>query len=133
MQIGQHEPGPEHHGRMHVVPTGMGPVRHGRAIRAITLRVRNGKGVDVGPQRKRGTVTAPVPDVTDEPGTYREHTRPQPGLLEPRLDGGGRTELLVAELRVHVQVTPERDKFGTQRLRQRAGKRSFRGKIGLGL
>ena len=51
----------------------------------------------------------------------------QPGLLQPLLDRRGGAELLVAELGVHVQVAPERDEFGAQRLGERAGKLGFPG------
>jgi hypothetical protein len=133
VELGQHEPGAEHDGRVHVVSAGVRPVGHLGPIRALTLRVRDGQAVDVGAQGEHGALAVPLPDVADEPGSDGEHARREAGLLQPGLDRGGRTELLIAELRVHVQVAPELDEFGTERLRQGAGKNRFPGLIGFGL
>lgn len=53
-------------------------------------------------------------DVAHEAGPGVEHAGREPGQLQPRLEGGGGTELLVAQLRVPVQITAEGDQLGTE-------------------
>ncbi len=48
-------------------------------------------------------------------------------LLQARLECRGGAELLVAELRVHVHVAPERNELGTQGVGQGAGERCSQG------
>lgn len=132
MQAGQHETGAEHHGGVDVVAAGVGAVGHGGAVRALTLRVRDGQGVDVGAQREHGYGGVAGSDVTDEPGAHGEDPGFETGQFQPRLDRRGGPELLGAQLGVHVQVPPERDEFGTQGLRQGARKHVPDG-FGLGL
>ncbi len=120
VQPGQHEAGAEDDGGVHVVAAGVGAVGRGGAVRAVTLRVRDGQGVDVGAQREHGYGGVAGADVTDEAGADGEDARFETGGLQPCLDRGGGPELLVAQLGVHVQVAPERDEFGTQELRQGA-------------
>lgn len=133
LEVGEDEPRTQHHGRVNVVSARVCPVGHGRPVRALGLHVRDGQAVDVGAQGEHGPLAVPLPDVTDEAGPDGEHARLQPGLLQPLLDRRGGAELLVAELRVHVQVTPEQHEFGVQFVAQRTGKRGFPGKIDLGL
>lgn len=153
MQLGEDEPGAEDDGRVHVVAAGVRAVGHGRAVRAVTLRVRDGQRVDVGAQGEHAasavdrtvpyavpcpvpfalprTFTGVDPDVTDEPGPDVEHAGLEARLLQACLECRGGAELLVAELRVHVQVAPERDQLGTQGVGQGAGERCSPGDIGL--
>lgn len=133
VQVGEDETGAEHDRRVDVVAAGVGAVGHGRAVRAVTLRVRDGQRVDVGAQRQHGAYVVRVPDVTDESRADGENPRLQARLLQARLDRRGGAELLVAELRVHVQVATERDEFGAQCLGQRAREQRLPGEIGLGL
>lgn len=71
--------------------------------------------------------------VAHESGPGGEHLRAESGLLQPGLDGRGGTELLVAELGVHVQISPEGDQLGPQRVGQCAGQGGTLGQIGIGL
>ncbi len=137
VQFREDEAGAEDHGGVHVVAAGVRPVGHGRAVRALGLGVGDGQAVDVGPQGEHAGPSVPLlarhADVTDEPGSDVEYARLEAGPLEPLLDRGCRAELLVAQLRVHVQVAPERDELGAQSVGQRTGKHGSPGKIDLGL
>lgn len=137
VQVGEDQAGAEDGGGVHVVAAGVGAVGHGRAVRALGLGVRDGQAVDVGPQGEHAGTSVPLlalyADVTDESGSDGEYARFEAGPLEPLLDRGRRAELLVAQLRVHVHVAPERDELCAQGVGQCAGKYGFAGKIDLGL
>jgi hypothetical protein len=137
VQFGQDETGTEDDGGVHVVAAGVRAVGHGRAVRAVALHVGDGQAVDVGPHGKHAGAPGPLfalyTDVTDEPCPDGEYARLEAGPLQPLLDRGCRAELLVAQLRVHVQVASERDELGAQSVGQRTGKYGSPGKIDLGL
>ncbi len=139
MQGREDEAGAEDDGGVHVVPAGVGAVGHLGAVGAVGLAVRDGQGVDVGPQGEHARPAGPLSrlgagaDVADEPGADGQHTRCQTGPLQPFLDRGGGAELLVAQLGVHVEVATEGHELRAQRVRQGAGQHGFTGSVGLGL
>ncbi|RPK92834.1 hypothetical protein EES46_07905 [Streptomyces sp. ADI98-10] len=124
VEPGEHESRPEHGGGVHVVPAGVRPVGHGGPVGHARLGVRDRQRVDVRPQRQHGRHPVPLPHVTHEPGPDGENLRLQPGLLQPVLDGGGGTELLVAELGMHVQIPAEGDQLSTEFVGEPAGQRT---------
>lgn len=136
VQFGEHQAGAEHHGGVDVVTAGVGAVGHGGPVGAAGLHVGDGQRVDVGAQGEHGGVGAGLlvrPDVTDHPGPAGEYAGAQAHALQALLDRGGRAELLVAQFRVHVEVSPERHEFRAQCLGQRAGEHRSPGEIDLGL
>lgn len=120
VELGEDQSGAEDGGGVDIVSAGVGAVGHGGAV-GDGLDVGDGQRVEVAADRQHGQALGPGADVTDEPGAGRQDLRREAGRLQAGLERGGRTELLVPELGVHVQVPAEGDEFGAQGFGQRSG------------
>ena len=113
-EVGEHETGAEHRGRVHVVPA---RVRHpglgGRAGEAALVGQR--QRVDV---RAEQHARALRPDVADEARAGQE-LRGETGPLQPGGDPRRRADLAVARLGMRVEVTPEGDELFVVRREER--------------
>jgi hypothetical protein len=108
---GQEQAGAQQDGRVHVVPAGVAGVRHGRPVRHGLL-VRDGQRVQVRAQRHQGTGSRTVgPDVGYQPRPLGQDHRTQAGRGKPEPDLPCRPVLVIADLRMSMQVTTEPDQL----------------------
>ena len=110
VEVGEREAGPEHGGRVHVVPARVRDAVHRRAPRPAAL-VGQRQRVEVGAQRDDGAPEAAVPPTSQTTPGAGEQLGLQPRPLQPLGDPLGGAELVPPELGVRVEVAAERDEL----------------------
>src|SRR5215475_13506123 len=115
---GQEEPSPKQYRRVHVVAARMARTAVDRSIRHV-LFVVDWQRVNVGTQGNNWLIGTSSADVYRQASAFGQDRRPQASSLEPKRDPPRCPVLVIASLRVSVQVSTEVDQLGLMAAEER--------------